>query len=133
MLICFVNPQIKKSSRNTEVDGKRKKQAQGSMGVLPMQTPISSSKGLSSLFSPPYFINPRSRKSLLAPSRIPKYLKFTRRGKKCRLSKQVDPSLSAFFSIYSAFFWIKILGTGFAPILSAVKRPMDWVTTNKSL
>ena len=32
-----------------------------------------------------------------------------------------------------SFFLLKRLGTGVASLPSAVKRPMDWVTTNKSL
>jgi len=32
-----------------------------------------------------------------------------------------------------SFFLLKRLGTGVASLSSAVKRPMDWVTTNKSL
>jgi len=65
------------------------------------------------------------------PSR--KNLKFTDRGKKCRLLKQANASLAALFSSFSTFFPLQRLGTGFALILLAVKRPMDWVTTNKSL
>jgi hypothetical protein len=54
-------------------------------------------------------------------------------GKKMPIPNRASGRFVGTFCQSFSFFLLKRLGTGVASLASAVKRPMDWVTTNKSL
>ena len=74
------------------------------MGVSPVQTLISSSKGPSTFFSPPYFINLQPIKSLLAPRQISKKPEIHPQRKKMPTLKAIELLASGTFFHFSRFF-----------------------------